>query len=315
MNKKLIPKLILVLIFSLQLLACNCGYALGPGTTGANFLKIAVGARPAGMGEAFVATADDVSSVYWNPAGLTQVTDRQILFMHNFWLQGIHHDYIAYAEGGREYSLGFSALLLSAGVMDRTLEDASENYAGTDGKFTYTDSAFTFSFAQRVDGLSIGASLKIVRTLIDKLVGSTVGADIGMLYRTGEWGSLRFGVVLQNFGARLKYPGGTLDPLPLSLRVGCAYKVRTDAGPINLGVDICAPVDNRMGVYMGMEYLIEDMFLVRFGYKTDRVYDLGLLSGLCFGGGVKLQNIQIDYAFVPYGNLGLSHRISIIGRF
>src|SRR3990172_2305599 len=34
------------------------------------FLRIAAGARAAGMGEAFVAVADDATATHWNPAGL-----------------------------------------------------------------------------------------------------------------------------------------------------------------------------------------------------------------------------------------------------
>ena len=52
-------------------------WASGPGTTAADILKIGVGARAIGMGEAYVAQADDVSSLYWNPAGLALMQERQ----------------------------------------------------------------------------------------------------------------------------------------------------------------------------------------------------------------------------------------------
>jgi len=39
-------------------------WASGPGTTAADVLKIGVGARAIGMGEAYTAQADDVSSLY-----------------------------------------------------------------------------------------------------------------------------------------------------------------------------------------------------------------------------------------------------------
>src|SRR5471032_2639582 len=54
-----------------------------PGTTAAEVLKFGVGARAIGMGEAYTAQADDVSSLYWNPAGLALMRERQASFMYD----------------------------------------------------------------------------------------------------------------------------------------------------------------------------------------------------------------------------------------
>ena len=43
-------------------------------TDAASFLKIGAGARAIALGSAFVAVADDASAVYWNPAGMTQLS-------------------------------------------------------------------------------------------------------------------------------------------------------------------------------------------------------------------------------------------------
>ena len=68
------------------------------GTTGLNFLKIGVGGRPAGMGEAFVAVADDASALYWNPAGLARLTSPEAIAMHNEWFQGMRYEYLGYVQ-------------------------------------------------------------------------------------------------------------------------------------------------------------------------------------------------------------------------
>src|SRR5690242_3299611 len=68
---------------ALLLHSVGLGWASGPGTTGADFLKIGLGARAMGMGEAYVAQADDVSSLYWNPAGLALMQERQASFMYD----------------------------------------------------------------------------------------------------------------------------------------------------------------------------------------------------------------------------------------
>ena len=51
------------------------------GTTTANFLEIGIGSGPSAMGEAYVAVANDISSIYWNPAGLSYLTEPSALFM------------------------------------------------------------------------------------------------------------------------------------------------------------------------------------------------------------------------------------------
>src|SRR6185369_9337001 len=61
------------------------------------FLSIGIGARSAGMGGALVVSVDDVTSGYWNPAGLLDIKDNiQLSLMHNEQFAGIgKHDYIA----------------------------------------------------------------------------------------------------------------------------------------------------------------------------------------------------------------------------
>jgi len=67
------------LIFGLQPFILNLSFASGAGTSGAIILKQTVGARPLGMGEAFVAVADNVAgALHWNPAGLSQIRKHEI---------------------------------------------------------------------------------------------------------------------------------------------------------------------------------------------------------------------------------------------
>src|SRR5688572_11594007 len=68
------------LAFAVSLHPVTSAWASGAGTTGADVLKIGVGARAMAMGEAYAAQADDVSSLYWNPGGLALMQERQASF-------------------------------------------------------------------------------------------------------------------------------------------------------------------------------------------------------------------------------------------
>ena len=61
------------------------------GTSAIQFLKIAVGARAAAIGESFVAISNDASALCWNPAGITQFKDNQFFISHTNWLVDIKH--------------------------------------------------------------------------------------------------------------------------------------------------------------------------------------------------------------------------------
>ena len=80
---------ICIAIISCILLATSLFAA---GETGLAVLKVGVGARATAMGEAFVASADDASGIYWNPAGSAWIKNRQAHFSHNSWIQGINHN-------------------------------------------------------------------------------------------------------------------------------------------------------------------------------------------------------------------------------
>ena len=58
------------------------GHAAGPGTTGANLLKVSVGSRSLAMGGAATALPGDLSGLLANPALLSLMGWRSLMFMH-----------------------------------------------------------------------------------------------------------------------------------------------------------------------------------------------------------------------------------------
>jgi outer membrane protein OmpA-like peptidoglycan-associated protein len=244
---------------------------------------------------------------------------------------------------------------MHAGTIDQTTEDSAGNYAGTNGTASASGIAFIGSYAQKLSRLLliqnsffqnvlVGASLRVVNeTIADKsVIGG--GVDVGAIWRQTEeikpteittasgahmdsdakyalrdcgW---RLGLTAQNLGA-------TTDSLmPINFRVGTGYVAQdlfTPYGRGTLAADVLVPIDNAPTFSLGAEYahVSENTeFAVRGGYRVGpQIEDLDSTAGVTAGVGVAIQaallRYQIDYAFVPYGELGTTHRLSLTLAF
>src|SRR5208282_3538836 len=86
------------------------------GTTGADFLNLAVDARAVGMGGAYSAVAPDATALYWNPAGLTNIGAYSASVMHAPYIASSYFDYAAYGQNlGKYGAFGVSWQYFSLG--------------------------------------------------------------------------------------------------------------------------------------------------------------------------------------------------------
>ena len=308
--------LFLVFVFTIicQLLIVNCVYA-GAGAAGLTFLKLGVGSRPVGMGEAYVAVADDINAMYWNPGGLSQVQDREFSLVHTEWFQNIRYEYLGYCQPMLGGVLGVGATCLYITDLEgRTAATSTPDYY-----FGAYDLAIGISYARNLTtGLSLGGTLKGLWQRIDVSDAHGVAVDLGMLYQSQcrILGSKKvtLGASLQNAGWESAFITQS-SPLPLTLRLGAGAKYLEDKIILGMDGNYCI-ADNTGGAGIGMEYILHPMFVIRGGYKYNTaVSSLGLLSGLTCGLGFNWEKLYIDYAFVPYGDLGLTHRISLIAKW
>lgn len=279
------------------------------GTTTANFLKLGAGARAAGMGEAFTAVADDATALYWNPGALVRVEGQAATLMHAPYLDSSYFDYAGYARRLRRGGvLGLGVHYFSAGSIDET--DAT----GTDvGSFKPNDAAVSAGYAREVHGFGVGIAAKLVQSkIVDK--ARTAALDAGVLSPALMEGRLRFGLAASNLGGKMKFDEAKED-LPLVIRAGGAFKLRKDW---TAALDLGFPRDGKSTLAVGMEHsraLRDGRSLSgRIGYST-RNSDVGGFEGLTLGLGCGSRRIGLDYAFVPLGDLGTTHRISLSARF
>ena len=279
------------------------------GTRGAQLLKISVGAKAVGMGESYVAAADDVYAAYWNPAGLSHVETSQLGFMHNEWFEDIRYEFLGYVQPiGDLGTLAGSVSYVSMGELDKTDETGKDI-----GQFHPYDILLGLSFGKRLsDAISMGINAKFLREKIDVEKAQAFAVDFGGLYFVPK-SSLILGVNIQHVGTKMKFVEESFS-LPVNVKLGAAYRLID--GALTFAVDVNRPADNNPNVGLGAEYKIMGIMNLRAGYRYIAGGNpLGTAAGLRSGIGVEIRDYKIDYAFVPYGELGQAHRVSLVASF
>jgi hypothetical protein len=301
---------IYAVVITVCVLCPQVGANSGPGTTACNFLKVCPGVRASGMGEAYCALADEVNGMYSNPAGLARLETKEISFMHAIWLENISYEHLAFAYPKTKIGIfGLSINYLSMAAMEKIGITGTEQPELTGDTFGPSDFACTLSFAKTFSKISSGISVKIIRSKIDEESASTFALDIGGIYDIRQ--DLSLGLAIKNIGSKLRFITKSY-PLPLEIKSGLAYRLLDNKLVICL--DLNKPFDNDIYVNLGAEYRQRFGRLLslapRVGYKTNQKGMDGL-SGLTSGLGFRWKDITVDYGWVPFGDLGNTHRISL----
>lgn len=292
------------------------------GISTAQFLKIGVGSRATAMGDAFIAVANDVSALYWNPAGLTQFAENQVMFSHNQWVVDINHDFIgAVYHLDETNTFGVSLTSLSMDEMKVTTEYAP---FGTGEYFGFSDLGISVSYSRKMtEQFSFGGTIRYVEESLDKLKMRGIMIDLGTYYWTGL-GSSRFAVTVTNFGNDLAPDGEVVlvgnrtnsdwqsfSP-PTMFRIGFAMEPYEDEEhKVTTSIQLNHPNDNSENVSLGVEYIWNKMFFARGGYKIN-VDEQNYSFGAGVNVPISIANVSVDYAFANFSRLGSAHRFSII---
>jgi long-subunit fatty acid transport protein len=272
--------------------------------TGAAFLKIPVGPRVCGTGEAAVAYIDDASALFYNPAGLANVPTFDLLLAHNRWLLDMNHEYVAGAyglEGIGTFGLAFD--YWGSGAI-QGVNIRGESIPGY--VFSAADWSLNLGYGRNISDFSVGLGLKFIHQQLESLSTSAWAFDLGAMYKTPLKG-LKAGVSVANIGPKAKLYRDSYS-LPLQARLGWRY----DISVVGVTQDFILSETERPGIAAGVECRPADILALRVGYRTGSDYDG--FSGLRAGLGLSWQGIGVDYAFAPFGKLGASHRVSISYR-
>lgn len=277
--------------------------------TAAEYLSIPAGARPTGLGNAFTAVLGDINTLFWNPAGLAGLTGRRVMLAHNAWIEGIHLEYLLYAQPvGRRGVIGGGLNYINFGAIERWSIDGSGNPVPLEGSYTPYALSGVLAYALRVGGgFYAGAGLKLAYDQIDNS-GSLAGAvDAGLVYQAGPgWTA---GLVLKNLGVAAEN-----SLLPMSLRMGTVYDLPysiSSRDTFALLADLEIKYDERPVAGVGIEYAYLDLFQIRLGWNQNFGQADPNRLGITAGAGVAYAGWGLDYSLAPQGDLGLSHKVSV----
>jgi long-subunit fatty acid transport protein len=320
---------IAVMFFSLQ------SYAQGVdkiAQTGMKWLDIPIGARPASLGNAFIAGTPDASSVFWNPAAIAQVPGGHVFLSQTQWIADIN---VLAASGSYDVegigTFGLHFMNVNWGSINGTQFTGQASLYEQTGSFEPQDFAIGLTYAKQVSAkFSVGANMRYIH---ENLFGDFVGKagtfdnpqdvtaemdivvfDLATLFYTG-YKDLRFGISVKNISAEKAYRFESF-PLPLTFTFGIAMDLAqsyfvSEGNPNSLTflLDAVHPRDFGERVHMGLEYGYNKMFFLRGGYKTN--YDE---QGLTLGAGIDVNisdfSLGVDYSYLDFENFDAVHIFS-----
>jgi hypothetical protein len=319
----------LAIIFSMQSVSGQT-----KGKYAGEFLSIGAGARALGMGGVHVAFVNDVTSVYWNPAGLARLNYPEIALMHAEQFAGVvQYNFGAFAiPYGREASLGIGLVRLAVDDIPHTTllrEDLElgEPFVDENGVtrineafpeyfFSNAEYAFFLSYSRaKSHFFSYGGSVKIIHKGFDGTSAWGIGFDIGAQLRIGN--RLLVGANLQDATTTiLAWNTGRKELIIPTLKIGAALPLSVNFlnGAILPAIDADIRFEGRqeaaqisggpasMDFHAGFEYLYKDALALRVGSDT---------GNFAAGAGIRLPKLEIDYAFMSHSDLKNTHRVSL----
>ena len=283
------------------LIALNIGL-LGHGAERERFanvaalLEIGVGARPLGMGGAFVGLADDENAAFYNPAALAFLEDVGFTSLYSRQFQLL--DYGALGVAGR--FVGFNMLQLYAGG----IEGANE-FGNPDGThFTYISRAGIASLGIAFGGVALGTRLKFYQEVSGGTSGIGWAVDPAVMIIRDR---LRLGLLLENgLSGQIKFDNGHIEGWNPDLRLGGSLFFEVlDGAIVNLLLDFSGVLSGELRSHLGAELWVGELG-VRAGLDD---------GAITVGSSIWLKPLRIDWAYAAHPRLPDTNRLSLTVRF
>ena len=302
------------------------------GTSGFQFLEVAVDPRGAALGGTAVATGDGAAALFWNPALAARGAETQLAAAHLTYYADVAMSMGSVTRQVGSFTLGAHVQTLDSGEMRVT--DEFSGPAGTGQTFSYLGIVGGLSLSQSLTDLfSYGVTAKVARESAADVAATAPMLDLGVHYRVGTTGAA-IGVAIRNFGlngqadGELERPtveGGTVtesefeDVVPPTLfLLGVSYELLQASAEHDLTVSgqLTNPNDNAEQFNVGAEYVWNDLLSLRGGYRFGA--EEATAPSLGFGvavPGLGDRVLRADYGYARLDRLGASHRVGISAQF
>ena len=235
-------------------------------TTSYGFLKLTGNARSAGMGDAYSSVGNDLSAVFYNPAGATQIERYALTASYLKWIVGSSMGTFAI---GAKTNVATFAVNFAYFTTDEFEETTSSQPGGTGRMATAGDMAVGLTIAKQVtDKLSVGGNLRWVQEDLDLQSYSSYDIDFGTLFYTG-FHSTRLGMSMRNLGGDQDVIGQKAR-FPMVFNLSGAAEVYGNLGdPLSLtiAVEQMFFTDSINRYHFGAEAWVQNMLALRGGYK------------------------------------------------
>ncbi len=183
----------------------------GFGTTSAEFLMLGAGARGAALGGSFATIADDVTALYWNPAGLALMERPGATFSTYDYIADTRYSWVglAFPLSGGERAIGIQGA--TYGFTDQPVY-TFENPEGDGSTYRVTQTFLGVTVAQNFsDRFSAGITGKFISDRLGLTSGTAFAIDFGTNFHASVGNRpVRAAFTIQNLGTELKHDGSGL---------------------------------------------------------------------------------------------------------
>lgn len=280
-------------------------------------MYIGVGARPLGMGKAFVAMAEDADGIFVNPAGLGSIYSPKITSMYANVLGDVNYMVLGGAYPHTENSAIGAGIIRSA-VDGIELRDSLGNLLPGSG--SWGSSVFFLGYGVNMPNakMQVGGNLKYFSqggagtSTIESASATGLGFDLGAIYRPNE--NIAFGLCAQNpFSTKLESGNGVENMIKSVIKAGAKVSMAPRSGQLlNLALDVDLAKSRPTTYHVGAEYRPISPIAFRLGVDQDPAPE-GTVSNLTAGLGLRISGVEFNYAYHPYSGIdeNTTHYFSI----
>jgi hypothetical protein len=276
-----------------------------------SFLRIGLGPRAKGLGDAYTAVADNAYAPYYNPAGLAFIRSREAALSYGLLSFDRTFTYAGFVRPLPPQA-GFAIGVLQSGFKDSDVRLSNGETTGE--KIEDTQYTVFLGFGIRfTEKLAIGITPKLIYSKVYDVSASSVGVDFGAMYQPLP--RLTLGFAVHELGQSLDYSRDasgfgnekTKDKLPRVTKLGAAYTLPLQGTVKNLLFVSDLEMNSKQSskLHFGIEANVMDKWFIRAGLD-----DVDLTAGFSIPFVVKEKNLKLEYAYILDRRSGVGYGTS-----